>query len=279
MLSKPTLCLILLPRRCCLLDRGRSFLPFLLVYLSRWWLGRRFPLSLSWPLEAVPSRLSDCLFCICTPYCPASCAMSDDCRRLSFLVAFVRRRRRGLSDTCLLSVARQILHNIHSGGSGRLSVWWALVGNDLTASYLAYKPHECPYSCRGSRFLGRLLSACQFLLSFSGWFSVMVVVDSLRQNYHVVVWFLWSSPTAHSFWMCVASYLVVWFLRSSPATRSFWMCVAFCSVVWFLWSSPTTRSFWMCAAFCSVVWFLWSSPTFPMFFVDKSKKKVGIKRV
>ena len=161
--------------------------------------------------------------------------MSDDCRRLSFLVAFVRRRRRRLSDTFLLSVARQILHNIHSGGRGRLSVWWALVGNGLIASCLAYKPHECRYSCRGSRFLGRLLSACQFLLSFCCWFSVMVVADSLRQDYHVVVWFPRSSPTAHSFWMCVA--------------------------------------------FCSVVWFLWSSPTFPMFFVDKSKKKVGIKRV
>ena len=183
--------------------------------------------------------------------------MSDDCRRLSCLVAFGRKRRRELSDTFLLSVARQILHNIHSGGSGRLSVWWALVGNGSTASYLAYKPHECPYSCRGSRFLGRLLSACQFLLSFCCWFSVMVVVDSLRQNCHVVVWFPRSSPTAHSFWMCIA----------------------FCSMVWFLWSSPTARSFWMCVAFCSVVGFLRSSPTLPMFFVDKSKKKVGIKRV
>ena len=140
-----------------------------------------------------------------------------------------------MSDTYLLSVTRQILHNIHSGGSGRLSVWWALVGNGSTASCLAYKPHECRYSCRGSRFLGRFLSACQFLLSFSGWFSVMVVVDSLRQNCHVVVCFPRSSPTAHSFRMCVA--------------------------------------------FCLVVGFLWSSPTLPMFFVDKSKKKVEIKRV
>ena len=111
-------------------------------------------------------------------------------RRLSSLVfsrSLVRKRRRRRSDTFLLSVARQILHNIHSGGRGRLSVWWALVGNGLIASCLAYKPHECRYSCRGSRFLGRLLSACQFLLSFCCWFSVMVVADSLRQDYHVVV--------------------------------------------------------------------------------------------